>query len=145
MFLEWIDNMSKGSNVSSSRFKRALWKIAGFTSLGIAYIGFITPGIPFSIFLVFAAYAFSRSSQKWNDWLFNHKHFGPFLTNWTQKRIFPQRLKYAMIIVMVANGVALWWLLESRILILWYAIAMILIAIWSWRYPGSEEEWEKRQ
>ena len=136
--------MSKGSNVSSSRFKRALWKIAGFTSLGIAYIGFITPGIPFSIFLVFAAYAFSRSSQKWNDWLYNHKHFGPFLTNWTQKRIFPQRLKYAMIIVMVANGVALWWLLESRIIILWYAITMIIIVLWSWRYPGSEEEWNKR-
>jgi uncharacterized membrane protein YbaN (DUF454 family) len=136
--------MSKGSNVSSSPFKRALWKTAGFISLGIAYVGFVTPGIPFSIFLVFSAYAFSRSSQKWHDWLYNHKHFGPFLTNWVEKRIFPQRLKYAMILVMSSSLAFLWFTTYNVKALMWSGAFMAGVAIWSWRYPGSEEEWNKR-
>ena len=55
----------------------------------MAYVGVVVPGIPFSIFLVFAAYCFAKSSKKWHDWLYNHKYFGPFLTNWVEKKVFP--------------------------------------------------------
>ena len=51
----------------------------GFISLAIAYIGFITPGIPFSIFLVFSAYCFAKSNKKMERWLYNHPWFGKFL------------------------------------------------------------------
>lgn len=136
--------MSKGSNVSSSRFKRALWKIVGFTSLGLAYIGFVTPGIPFSIFLVFSAYAFSRSSQKWHDWLYNHKHFGPFLTNWVEYRVFPTRLKYAMILVMSSSLAILWHATNNLNALLWSGGFMLGVAVWSWRYPGSKEEYDRK-
>jgi O-antigen ligase len=36
--------------------KKLFWNALGFLSLGMAYIGFITPGIPFSIFLVFLGF-----------------------------------------------------------------------------------------
>ena len=55
--------------------KRILWFSLGMLSLGMAYIGVVTPGIPFSIFLVIAAYSFARSSKKWHDWIYNHKYF----------------------------------------------------------------------
>ena len=136
--------MSKDSKLSNSRIKRALWYAAGILSLGMAYIGFITPGIPFSIFLVFSAYAFSKSSQKMHDWLYNHKHFGPFLTNWTEKRIFPTRLKYAMVIVMSVNLGAIWLLTANVMATFWSGVFMTLVGIWAWRYPGSEEEYNKK-
>ncbi|SVB59088.1 uncharacterized protein METZ01_LOCUS211942, partial [marine metagenome] len=34
--------------------KRYLYLTLGFVCVGLAYIGFVTPGIPFSIFLVIA-------------------------------------------------------------------------------------------
>jgi len=113
-------------------------------SLAMAYIGFITPGIPFSIFLVFSAYCFSKSSQKMHDWLYNHKHFGPFLTNWVEKRIFPQRMKYAMILVMSSSLAFLWFTTYNLTAVLWSGGFMAAVAVWAWRYPGSEEEYNKR-
>jgi len=136
--------MSQDSNVSNSRIKRALWYITGMVSLAMAYIGFITPGIPFSIFLVFSAYCFSKSSQKMHDWLYNHKHFGPFLTNWVEKRIFPQRMKYAMILVMSSSLAFLWFTTYNLTAVLWSGGFMAAVAVWAWQYPGSEEAFRAR-
>ena len=58
--------------------KKVLWGGLGFLSLGVAYIGVILPGIPFSIPAVFAAYCFAKSSDRMHNWLYNHKLFGPF-------------------------------------------------------------------
>ena len=136
--------MSTSSKSASSRIKKALWYSTGMISLGLAYIGFITPGIPFSIFLVFSAYCFSKSSQRMHDYLYNHKHFGPFLTNWIEKRIFPQRMKYAMIVVMSSSIAFLWFTTYNLVAVLWSGGFMVAVAVWAWRYPGSEEEWNSR-
>ena len=116
----------------------------GFASLGMAYIGVVVPGIPFSIFLVFAAYCFAKSSKKWHDWLYNHKYFGPFLTNWTQKKVFPTWAKYMMIAVMSSSLVFLWFSTGNIKAVAWSGGFMALVAIWAWRYPGSVEEQELR-
>ena len=137
--------MSTSSKSASSRIKKALWYSTGMISLGLAYIGFVTPGIPFSIFLVFSAYCFSKSSQRMHDYLYNHKHFGPFLTNWIEKRIFPQRMKYAMIVVMSSSIAFLWFTTYNLVAVLWSGGFMAAVAVWAWRYPGSEEEYQKRK
>ena len=116
----------------------------GFLSLGMAYVGVVVPGIPFSIFLVFAAYCFAKSSKKWHDWLYNHKYFGPFLTNWTQKKVFPTWAKYMMIAVMSSSLVFLWVSTGNIKAVAWSGGFMALVAIWAWRYPGSVEEQERR-
>lgn len=136
--------MSTSSKNASSRIKKALWYTAGMLSLGMAYIGFVTPGIPFSIFLVFSAYCFSKSSKRMHDYLYNHKHFGPFLTNWVEKRIFPTRMKYAMVLVMSSSLAFLWFTTYNLNAVLWSGGFMALVAVWAWRYPGSEEEYNKR-
>jgi len=116
----------------------------GFLCVGIAYIGFITPGIPFSIFLVIAAWAFAKSSPRMEAWLYNHPWFGKFLTNWTQKRVFPTKGKYAMIHVMGSTLVFTWLMTENIKAIMWSGGFMALVAIWAWRYPGSVEEHSRR-
>jgi len=121
-----------------------MWMGLGFLSLGMAYIGVVVPGIPFSIFLVFAAYCFAKSSKKWHDWLYNHKYFGPFLTNWTQKKVFPTWAKYMMIAVMSSSLVFLWFSTGNIKAVAWSGGFMALVAIWAWRYPGSVEEQELR-
>ena len=124
--------------------KKYLWMGLGFLSLGMAYVGVVLPGIPFSIFLVFAAYCFAKSSKKWHDWLYNHKYFGPFLTNWTQKKVFPTWAKYMMIAVMSSSLAFLWFSTGNIKAVAWSGGFMALVAIWAWRYPGSVEEQERR-
>jgi uncharacterized membrane protein YbaN (DUF454 family) len=124
--------------------RKTLWLGAGFFCLGMAYVGVIVPGIPFSIFLVMAAYSFSKSSERMHRWIYNHKYFGPFLTNWTQKKVFPTKGKYAMVIVMSSSLLFLWFTTENIKAVAWSGGFMLLVAGWAWRYPGSVDEQERR-
>ncbi len=86
------------------KVKKYLWTALGFCSLGMAYIGVITPGIPYSPFVVFAAYCFSKGSERMHRWIYNHKLFGPFLTNWGEKRVFPTKMKFFMLAMMSTSS-----------------------------------------
>ena len=125
--------------------KKFLWKILGFISLGFAYIGVITPGIPYSPFVVFAAYCFAKGSPKMHAWLYNHKLFGPFLTNWGEKRVFPQKMKYFMLAMMSTSLVLMWSTGVKPIGIISTALFMACVALWAWRYPSSVEEHDRRK
>ena len=124
--------------------KKFLWKILGFLSLGMAYIGVITPGLPYSPFVVFAAYCFAKSSPRMHAWIMNHKTFGPFINNWNQKRVFPLKLKFFMLasmsvslVLMIISGVPMRGIIYT-------GIFMALVAIWAWRFPSSVEDYDKR-
>ena len=47
-----------------NKIKKYMYQAIGFLCVGLAYVGVVTPGIPFSIFLVIAAWAFAKSSPK---------------------------------------------------------------------------------
>lgn len=127
------------------KLKKALYFTLGIVCVGMAYVGFILPGIPFSIFLVIAAWAFSKSSRRMHDWLYNHPWFGQFLTNWTQKKVFPTKGKYAMILVMSSSLAILWFTSQNITAVGWSGLFMVLVAGWAWRFPGSVEEHTARQ
>lgn len=124
--------------------KQFMWKCLGFLSLGMAYVGVITPGIPYSIFVVFAAYCFSKGSPAMHAWLYNHKLFGPFLTNWGTKRVFPTKMKYFMLAMMSSSLLIMGFTGVKPVGILSTAIFMALVAVWAWRFPGSVEEYDRR-
>jgi len=117
----------------------------GLFCVGVAYIGFIVPGIPFSIFLVIAAWAFAKSSDKLHAWIYNHPWFGEFLTNWTEKQVFPTRGKYAMILVMSSSLAFLWFTTYNINAVIWSGTFMLLVAVWAWRFPGSLQEYNRRK
>jgi len=124
--------------------KKFLWKILGFLSLGMAYVGLITPGIPYSCFVVFAAYCFAKGSPKMHAWLYNHKIFGPFLTNWNTKRVFPTKMKFFMLAMMCSSLLIMFFTGVKPIGVISTAGFMALVAIWAWRFPGSVEEHDTR-
>ena len=123
--------------------KKALWYSLGMLSLAMAYIGFVVPGIPFSIFLVFAAYCFAKSSKKMHDWLYNHKWFGEFLTNWTNHRVFPLKAKYTMLAVMSSSLAIMWFTTGNIKAMIWAGATMLVVAVWTWRYPSSIDQIKK--
>jgi uncharacterized membrane protein YbaN (DUF454 family) len=109
----------------------------------MAYVGLITPGIPYSPFVVFAAYCFAKGSPKMHAWLYNHKIFGPFLTNWGEKRVFPTKMKYFMLAMMSTSLIIMSFTVPVRGVV-YTGIFMLCVAVWAWRFPGSVEEHDKR-
>lgn len=128
-----------------SKIKKLFWMGLGFIFLGIAYIGVITPGIPWSTPTVVAAYCFAKGSERWHNWIMNHKLFGPFLRNWSEKRVFPLAGKWAMVATMDVSLIIIWLTTHNWKLVVGVGIGMLLCGIWAWRYPNSVEEYERRK
>jgi uncharacterized membrane protein YbaN (DUF454 family) len=124
--------------------RKLAWMGLGFLSLGIAYIGVVMPGIPFSIPAVFAAYCFAKSSDRMHNWLYNHKLFGPFLTNWETKKVFPLKAKYIMLGFMAFALILMWFTTGNIKAMLYSGTFMALGALWGWQYPSSPEEYDRR-
>lgn len=127
------------------KLRKALWFIAGMIFSGIAFVGVYLPGLPWSTPAVISAYCFSKSSERMHNYLYNHRLFGPFLTGWAEKRIFPTRLKYLMLVTMTSSLVVMWFTTGNIKAMLWTGGFMVLVAIWGWRYPGSEAIWQARK
>ncbi len=123
--------------------RKALWIGLGLFFVGCAYIGVLLPGVPTTFFVILAAWAFSKSSEKFNKWLHEHKLFGKYLTNWETKKVYPTRGRYAMVGVMCISLISMFFTLPLRI-VGYAGFTFLLICIWAFRYPGSVEEYNKR-
>ena len=123
--------------------RKALWIGLGLFFVGCAYIGILLPGVPTTLFVILAAWAFSKSSEKFNKWLHEHKLFGKYLTNWETKKVYPTRGRYAMVGVMCISLISMFFTLPLRI-VGYAGFTFLLICIWAFRYPGSVEEYNKR-
>lgn len=72
---------------------RRLYRILGWTSLGMGVVGAITPGIPTVPFVLLGSYFFIRSSPKTHAWLLKSKYFGSILRDWEERRGVSQSVK----------------------------------------------------
>ena len=77
-------------------------------------------------------------------WLYNHKLFGPFLTNWGEKRVFPQKMKYFRLVMMSISLGIMFSTGVKPIGIISTAVFMAMVAVWAWRFPASVEEYDRR-
>jgi hypothetical protein len=125
--------------------KKYLWFTAGLLFLGIAYIGVIVPGIPWSTPSLIATYCFARSSKRFHDYMLNHRLFGPFIKNWADGRVFPTMAKWAMFASMDASLVIMWFATHNWKAVAGMSVFFALIILWAYRLPGSKEEAERRK
>lgn len=128
-----------------NKIKKALWFTAGLIFLGIAYIGVIVPGIPWSTPSLIATYCFARSSKKFHDYMINHKLFGPFIANWNDGRVFPTKGKWFMFLSMDASLVIMWFATNNWKAVAGMSIFFALCILWASRFPGSREEADRRK
>ena len=125
--------------------KKAFWFCLGCLLLVVAFIGIYLPGLPWSTPAVGAAYCFAKSSEKFHNWIMNHKLFGPFLRNWSEKRVFPQKMKYLMIGMMSLSLILMSVGSVPLRGVIYTGIFMALVAVWAWRYPSTPEEYDRRK
>jgi uncharacterized membrane protein YbaN (DUF454 family) len=128
-----------------NKIKKYLWMSAGFLFLGIAYIGVLVPGIPWSTPSLIAAYCFGKSSERFHNYMMNHKLFGPFIKNWKDGRVYPNKVKWIMFICMDASLVIMWFATQNWKAVLGMGVFFALVLLWASRYPGTKEESDRRK
>ena len=61
---------------------RLAFRIGGFVSLAIGFIGLFLPLLPTVPFVILAAFCFARSNPAWEQRLLDHPRFGHHIRAW---------------------------------------------------------------
>jgi uncharacterized protein len=75
----------------------------GFLCIAIGLVGIVIPGLPTTVFLLIAAWAFSRSSDRFQRWLCEHPFLGPPVIAWRDHGAVPLKAKVLAIVMMAAS------------------------------------------
>ena len=105
--------------------KKLILIILGWLCVGAGFIGIFVPGIPTTIFLIIALWAFARSSKKFHTWLLSHQRFGPILRNWESHKVVPKKAKIVMVILQVLVVVMIQYSFNN----LFITVALLLVLI----------------
>ena len=66
------------------------WRVVlvacGLGNVGLAYLGWLLPGLPATPFVLLASYCFARSSPRLQRWLLRAPFFGRLILDWHRHR-----------------------------------------------------------
>jgi len=112
---------------------RPVYFLLGWCFFGLGAVGTVLPGLPTTPFMLLALWAFSKSSQRFHDWLYAHPLFGPPLQQWRSHRVIPGKAKLLAVVTMAVSFVYLAffsgvsaWLKALTALVMLYGAAFIL-------------------
>lgn len=80
-------------------YKRYLFIVFGFVSLGLGIIGIFLPILPTTPFLLLAATLFAHSSQRLYDKLLANKYLGHYIRDFQLNKSIPLRAKIVSILM----------------------------------------------
>lgn len=114
------------AQVVENRWLRGVYLAVGFLSLALGIVGTVLPGIPTTMPIILAAFFFSKSSQRFDDWMLNHKVFGPLVRDWRAGIGFSARAKViAIAAIAVTFTITTVWVVDHTAV----RIALILLAM----------------
>jgi len=88
------------------RFRWAWWLLA-YASLGLGIVGAFVPGLPTTVFVLIAAWAAARGSERLHRWLLAHPKFGPAIRDWQAHGAVSRRAKWLATWAMLASAAIL--------------------------------------
>jgi uncharacterized membrane protein YbaN (DUF454 family) len=127
--------------VARSRLTRAAWSAIGFVAVGVGAIGVVVPGLPTTGFFVLAAWCFSRSSPRFEQWVLDLPHVGQLVRDHRAGLGMPRRAKVTAISMMWVAIALSTWLLRDRWPIATLVVVLGVIGTWylTRRVPTKRE------
>ena len=109
---------------------RIIYFILGWLFFALGVIGVLLPVIPTTPFMLLALWAFSRSSERFHNWLYNHRFFGPPLQMWNKHRVIPLAAKIMSVSFMSISFVYM--MIFSPVGIVLKSIIAVLMIYGAW-------------
>jgi len=129
------------AQVVQNRWLRSLYVTLGFMMLGIGIIGTVLPGIPTTMPILVAAFFFSKSSPRFDDWLVNHKLFGPLVRDWRAGLGFTARAKAISIAaIAITFTITVVWAIDNMAVRIGLVILAVGISAYILRLPTKQVE-----
>ena len=85
-----------------SKTVRTLLIIAGTVCVALAFFGVLIPVFPTTVFLLLAAAAYARSSERFYTWLTTNRVFGDYIRNYREGRGI--RLRHKLLTMLLLWG-----------------------------------------
>ncbi|MBW2941864.1 YbaN family protein [Zhongshania aquimaris] len=81
-----------------------MYTLLGFAFITLGAVGAVLPLLPTTPFILLAAACFSRSSERWHNWLLGNKFFGPCIHRWESQRCVNCKTKIFSLVSMAIMG-----------------------------------------
>ncbi len=107
--------------------QRAMYLMLGIVFFATGVIGVFLPVLPTTPFMLLALWAFSNSSQKLHDYVWNHKRYGPMVRAWKQYGAIPLKAKISAIAVMSFSAIFVVFFSGAPIWAIISALALMLV------------------
>jgi len=119
---------------------RLLYLASGLGFVAIGGVGVIVPGLPTTVFFIMAAWCFSRSSRRLENWVLNLPGIGPMVRDYRAGLGMPRRAKVAAISCMViAVGLSAG-LVIGNLTVRLIVLALGIIGVWYVAYQVPTRE-----
>ncbi len=81
----------------SGRLTRGMWFASGWVAVAVGTIGIVVPGLPTTVFFIVAAWCFSKSSPRFEQWVLDRPGIGPMVRDYRSGLGMPRSAKTAAI------------------------------------------------
>ncbi|WP_417267021.1 YbaN family protein [Celeribacter baekdonensis] len=86
-----------------ARMSKYVHLALGGLCVALGLIGAVLPVMPTTVFLILAAFFFTKGSPRLRMWLLDHAHFGPLIRDWEATGAIPRRIKILSLSMMAAS------------------------------------------
>jgi uncharacterized membrane protein YbaN (DUF454 family) len=93
----------EGNDLGRGALLRPALFAFAWLNVGLGLAGLFLPVMPTTVFLLVALWAFSKSSRRFHDWLFDHPRLGRSLRDWRRHGVIPARAKALALATMAAS------------------------------------------
>jgi hypothetical protein len=124
----------------SSVIGRYMYLSLGGLSVAVGTIGVFIPGLPTTVFMIVALWAFTKSSPKMRDWLYHHRHFGPALQNWVKHRSIPVRARQIALASLLVSALIIGQTVGGLACLAFILFVCTPVASFLWTLPINPEQ-----
>lgn len=101
---------------------RLLLLMLGWLSIGLGVLGVFLPLLPTTVFILLAAYCFSRSSERFHNWLLEHRYFGDILQTYQSGLGIPRNIRRRILCLLWLSMAVSMWVVGQ-----WWAVALLSV------------------
>jgi len=106
--------------------RKAILIFLGTLCVGLGVLGMFLPLMPTTVFLLLAAYCYSKSSERFHTWLLNNRLCGKYITNYKSGNGITVRQKVTTIATLwLSIGVSIWFVSGK----FWLTLILLAVAI----------------